>query len=75
MKNSERHIKKKKPDTRKSYLVSYYSEHASTFSDRVYREIKNKVVEASSKKEVYNFWIEYVQNNPSILNIICLDDD
>ena len=76
MKNSERNIKKKKKsDMKKSYLISYYKEHSSSFSDKIYRDIKNQVVEASSKKEAYIYWEKYVQSSPSIINIICLDDD
>ena len=74
MKNSERNIKKKKSDMKKSYLISYYHEHVAAFSDRVYHEIKNRVVEATSKKEAYIYWEKYVQSSPSIINIICLDD-
>lgn len=75
MKNSERHIKKKKSDTKKSYLISYYQEQVASFSDKIYRDIKNRVIEATSKKEAYTYWVEYVQSSPSIINIICLDDD
>ncbi len=75
MKNSERHIKKKKSDTKKSYLISYYQERVDSFSDKIYRDIKNRVIEATSKKEAYTYWVEHVQTNPSIINIICLDDD
>lgn len=66
---------KKSENAEKTFLISYYKEHSSSFSDKIYREIKNEVVEATSKKEAYAYWIKHVQSCPSIINIICLDDD
>ena len=59
MKNSERHIKKKKSDTKKSYLISYYQERVASFSDKIYRDIKNRVIEATSKKEKCTHFNKY----------------